>query len=79
MNDVTILTHQTCSYCHAAKNLLRQQGIDYQEVDLIEGGEEAAELLQRSGGRTVPQVFIDQNPIGGYTELSEIIANNALI
>ena len=39
MSAVTVLTSPTCSYCHAAKNLLQQQGIDYQEVDLLKGGE----------------------------------------
>lgn len=76
MNKVTILTHQTCSYCHAAKRLLRQQGVDYREVDLVEHGEQGQQLLRQSGGRTVPQIFINDNPIGGYDELSELIAND---
>ncbi len=36
MNTVTLLTSSTCSYCQAAKSLLKQQGIDYQEVDLFQ-------------------------------------------
>ncbi|NOQ13487.1 MAG: glutaredoxin 3 [Methyloprofundus sp.] len=76
MHTVTVLTSPTCSYCHAAKNLLQQQGIDYQEVDLLQGGEQAQQLLIQSGQRTVPQIFINEKPIGGFTELSGIIANN---
>ncbi|MGR9046989.1 MAG: glutaredoxin family protein, partial [Gammaproteobacteria bacterium] len=76
MNKVTILTSPTCGYCHAAKNLLRQQGVDYLEVDLIAGGEQARELLRQSGQRTVPQIFINDKPLGGYSELSELIASN---
>jgi len=76
MNAVTVLTSPTCSYCHAAKSLLQQQGVDYQEVDLLEGGEQAQRLLIQSGQRTVPQIFINNNPIGGFTELSQLIANN---
>lgn len=76
MNTVTVLTSPTCSYCHAAKNLLQKQGIDYQEVDLLKGGEQAQQLLIKSGQRTVPQIFINEQPIGGFTELSQLITNN---
>lgn len=76
MNNVKILTSPTCSYCVAAKNLLNSQGIDYQELDLLGGGDDAQNLLQQSGQRTVPQIFIDDHPIGGFTELSQIINNS---
>ena len=78
MNTVTVLTSPTCSYCHAAKNLLQQQGIDYQEVDLLKDGEQAQQLLIKSGQRTVPQIFINENPIGGITELNQLIINKEL-
>jgi glutaredoxin 3 len=76
MNSVTLLSSPTCSYCHAAKNLLQQQGVDYQEVDILKDGEQAQKLLIQSGQRTVPQIFIHEKPIGGFTELSQLIANN---
>ncbi len=76
MSDITILTSPSCSYCHAAKDLLQQQGLTYQEVDLLKDGEQAQQLLIRSGQRTVPQIFIKQKPIGGFTELSQLIRNN---
>ena len=75
MNTVTILTSPTCSYCVAAKNLLQQKNIAYQEIDLIQGGEQAQQLLIQSGQRTVPQIFIDEKPIGGFTELAELISH----
>jgi len=75
MNPVTILTSPTCSYCVAAKNLLQQNNIAYQEIDLIQGGEQAQQLLAQSGQRTVPQIFIDEKPIGGFTELTELISH----
>ena len=75
MNAVTILTSPTCSYCHAAKNLLQQQGIDYQELDLFKDSEQAQQLLLKSGQRTVPQIFINHKPIGGFTELSKLLSN----
>ncbi len=74
--QVTMLTSPTCGYCHAAKNLLQQQGITYEEVDLIKDGEQAQQLLIQSGQRTVPQIFIDEKPIGGFTELSKLIRDD---
>ena len=58
MTQVKILTSPSCSYCHAAKSLLQQQGIAYQEVDLLKDSEQAQQLLIQSGQRTVPQIFI---------------------
>jgi glutaredoxin 3 len=79
MNAVTVLTSPTCSYCHAAKNLLQQRGIAYQEVDLLKDGNQAQQLLIKSGQRTVPQIFINEKPIGGFTELSQLAVNNKLL
>jgi len=76
MTQVKMLTSPTCGYCHAAKNLFEQRGIKYQEIDLIEDGEQAQQLLIQSGQRTVPQIFINEKPIGGYTELSQLLSNS---
>jgi len=73
MNQVTILTSPTCSYCHAAKNLLQQHDVAYQEVDFFNDNEKAQQLLTQSKQRTVPQIFINKQAIGGYTELSALI------
>lgn len=76
MNQVKILTSPTCSYCHAAKDLLQQQGIAYQEVDVVNDGEQAQRLLAQSGRRTVPQIFIDEKSIGGFSELSKLLSSS---
>ena len=76
MTQITMLTSPTCGYCHAAKNLFEQRDIEYQEVDLIKDGEKAQQLLKQSGQRTVPQIFINDKPIGGYTELSQLLKNS---
>lgn len=73
MEHVKILTSPSCSYCHAAKNLLQQQGIAYQEVDLIKDEEQAQQLLTQSRQRTIPQIFINEQSIGGFTEITELI------
>ena len=76
--QVTMLTSPTCGYCHAAKNLLQQQGITYEEVDLVKDGEQAQQLLIKSGQRTVPQIFINEKSIGGFTELSKLVREDEL-
>jgi glutaredoxin 3 len=76
MNQVKIVTSPTCTYCHAAKSLLDQQGIPYQELDLIKQSEQSKQLIALSGQRTVPQIFIDDKSIGGFSELSKIINKN---
>jgi glutaredoxin 3 len=58
------------------KTCCNKRGITYEEVDLIKGGEQAQELLMQSGQRTVPQLFINKKPIGGFTELSKLLSNN---
>jgi len=78
MTQVTILTSPTCGYCRAAKNLLREHGIAYEEVALINDTEQAQQLLIQSGQRTVPQIFINEKPIGGLTELSHLLSNSEL-
>ena len=78
MTQVTILTSPDCNYCHAAKNLLQQQDISYQEVDLQKDGEQAQQLILHSGQRTVPQIFINNESIGGFTELSQLLRNSEI-
>ncbi len=73
MSQITIVSSSHCSYCHAAKNLLNQQGQDYDEIDLHEQPELAKQLILKSGQRTVPQIFINSTSIGGYSELSELV------
>jgi glutaredoxin 3 len=76
MTQVKMLTSPTCGYCHAAKNLFEQRGIEYQEIDLINDSEQAQQLLTQSGQRTVPQIFINEKSIGGYTELTQLLKNS---
>lgn len=76
MIQVQILTSPDCSYCHAAKDLLQQRGIAYQEVDVFKEADQALKLLSQSGQRTVPQIFINEQPIGGFSELSRLLSKS---
>lgn len=62
-------TTQYCPFCVQAKALLRHRGIPFEEIDV--GGNDArrTEMVEASGRRTVPQIFINGNAIGGFEEL----------
>jgi len=71
-------TTQWCSYCVRAKVLLESRGIAFEEISLDEDPDFRAHLLELTGGWTVPQILIDGEPIGGYTELWQLDRSGAL-
>ena len=73
MVSVTLYTTPFCGYCHAAKRLLDRKGIAFTEIDVSAAPDRRAEMVQRSqGGRTVPQIFIDETHIGGFDEMNAL-------
>lgn len=71
MTQVTIYTKDYCPYCKAAKQILRAKGLEYTEIDVLQQPEKLQEMLDRSQRQTVPQIFFDDQHIGGYTDLVE--------
>jgi len=69
MPNVTIYTRQACGYCSAAKRLLQQKKIDFQEIDATGAPEKRREMIQRSGRMTFPQIFIGDRHVGGCDDL----------
>jgi glutaredoxin 3 len=70
MTKVEIYTGMMCGYCAAAKRLLNQKGVDFEETDVSFDGAKRKEMMSRAGGRhTVPQIFIDGEHIGGCDDL----------
>jgi glutaredoxin 3 len=70
MKSVTIYTTPFCGYCFAAKKLLSQKGVDFEEIDVAREPERRVEMIQRAlGRRTVPQIFIGGEPVGGFDEI----------
>jgi glutaredoxin 3 len=61
-----------CGYCVRAKALLDRRGIAYEEIDLDDDPDFRRRLLELTGHWTVPQILIDGQPIGGYTELARL-------
>jgi glutaredoxin 3 len=73
MATVEIYTTPICGFCHRAKHLLSSKGISYSEVNVMLHPSRRAEMTQRAnGGRTVPQIFIGGEHIGGSDELSAL-------
>lgn len=67
---VTIYSTPVCPYCVRAKQLLTRKGVAYHEIDLSnEPAETRVELMQRTKQRTVPQIFIKNQFVGGFDQL----------
>jgi len=78
MADVTIYTTRICGYCVAAKRLLRSRGVEYREIDVTADDEKRRWLVETTGRKTVPQIFIGEESIGGYEELVELVRSGEL-
>lgn len=66
--EVVIYSAGWCGYCARARALLERRGAAFREVD-AEDADARAEMLARSGRRSVPQIFIGSRHVGGYEEL----------
>ena len=70
MSKVLIYTGPSCPYCIAAKTLLKNKKVSFEEINLGEQPDKMNEMLQKSGGRrTVPQIFVGETHVGGSDEL----------
>lgn len=70
MASVEIYTKDYCPYCHRAKALLDSKDVKYTEYDITNDDAAQDKMAERTGGpRTVPQVFVDDKPIGGCDEI----------
>ena len=70
MAKVEIYTSPLCGFCYQAKSLLKNKGVDFDEVDIIANPDRKPEMITRAMGRqTVPQIFINNAHIGGCDDL----------
>ena len=73
MAKVEMYSKTTCPYCIRAKMLLKDKGVELQEILVDFGGEKKQEMVQRANGRmTVPQIFINGTHVGGCDDLFEL-------
>ncbi len=69
MSDVVIYTKPFCPYCSRAMALLDQKGVKYEEIVASMDPEKRAEMQQRSGRSTYPQIFINGEHVGGCDDM----------
>ena len=78
MTKVEIYTSALCGYCSRAKNLLEKKGVNFIEYDVTFDSGKRQEMSARTGKTSVPQVFIDDKPVGGSSDLIELDVDGEL-
>lgn len=79
MAHVEIYTTPTCPFCIQAKALLKSKNVDFTEIDVVADPRIKTQMIKRAqGGRSVPQIFIDNEHIGGCDDLFALERKNAL-
>ena len=66
---VVMYTSSWCPYCERARTLLRRKNVEFSEIDVESAPEKRAQMQQKSGRRTVPQIFIGDTHVGGSDDL----------
>ena len=80
MKKVTVYMGPMCSYCDAAKRLLKRNNIPYNEINVALEEKKREEMLNKSNGkRTIPQIFFNELHIGGYEELRALEKKGELL
>ena len=75
---VVMYTTNWCPYCERARKLLRSKGASIEEIDVESTAEKRAEMISRSGRRSVPQIFIGDQHVGGSDDLAALEAAGKL-
>ncbi|MBI3316294.1 MAG: glutaredoxin 3 [Candidatus Omnitrophica bacterium] len=76
---VVIYTTRYCPYCHVAKDLLKAKQAEFDEIDVTDDDALREKLVRMTGRETVPQIFIDGKPIGGYDDLVKLYASGKIV
>ena len=75
---IVMYTTNWCPYCERARRMLRSKGAAFEEIDVESAAEKRAEMISRSGRRTVPQIFIGDHHVGGSDDLAGLEAAGKL-
>lgn len=70
--QVTLFSTRFCPYCVAAKRLLKAKGVNYQDIPVDGDPDLRQQMTKRAGQRTVPQIWIGDEHVGGYTDLAAL-------
>ncbi|MDA1000209.1 MAG: glutaredoxin domain-containing protein [bacterium] len=77
--EIEVYTTEPCTYCMAAKNLLKKRGLEYKEYLVFGGTPEWKAMQERTGGKTAPQVIINGEVIGGFPQLAVLDKEGKLV
>lgn len=78
MRKITVYTTAWCGYCRAAKHLLEREELSYEEISVDDDPNFRQRMFELAGQMTVPQIVVDGEPIGGFQELSSLVATGGL-
>ncbi|MCA9602727.1 MAG: glutaredoxin [Myxococcales bacterium] len=78
MVPVRVYTTRICGYCFAAKRFLADRSIPFEEIDVTGDASKRQWLVETTGLRTVPQIFVGDHAIGGYEEMRALDARGGL-
>lgn len=76
--NIVIYSKEYCPYCRMAKQLLNSKGVDYELIDIEGNAELRQRMIELSGRKTVPQIFIGAQHIGGFDDLNALERNGQL-
>ena len=80
MKKIKMYSGPMCNFCEAAKRLFKRNELDYELIDISLGENIREEMTRKANGkRTIPQIFFDEQHIGGYMELRELEKSGKLI
>lgn len=76
---VTVYTTTYCGYCNAAKKFLKSHEVDFEELDVTRDPEKRNWLVETTGMRTVPQIFVGETSVGGYQDMTALHKQGGLV
>ena len=77
--EITIYSTLICPYCVAAKNFLKSKGLAWREIRIDQDPSARTHMMESTGRRTVPQIFIGSTHVGGYDDLAALDAQGGLL
>ena len=78
MAKIEVYSTENCIHCQRAKELLEKEGLPFDDIRVDEDPNKLKEMMELTQRRTVPQIIIDGNPIGGYDDLWALYQNGDL-
>ena len=78
MPSIEIYSRASCQFCYAAKRILLMRGLSFEEISLDREPGRLEEMVERTGARTVPQILIDGDSVGGFQDISAMNEDGSL-